>query len=159
MFNQNETINQVLVLNHGPEIIGTNYYDTEHAQAGFIFASWNMGALRLLIPDNQTRVMAEMLTAKNIAVTRGHLGVNDAYEVLFDDGTDFPFSVTIDARNSDRNVGLQSHGKALPVYIYAREGCMDVFEGRFRVAPLPCLKPMNWLPAKTREAHKQRQRR
>lgn len=146
MFNPNETTNHILVFNHGPELMDTNYYDTENAQAGFIFASWNAGALRILVPDNLTAPLAEMLTAKNIVVTRGSLEGHDAYEVLFDDGTVCPFVAIIDARNSDRNVGRESHGKPLTVYIYTRKGCMGVFDGRFRVAPIPCLEPMNWLP-------------
>ncbi|WP_017462057.1 hypothetical protein [Dyella ginsengisoli] len=158
MFNPSETTNHILVINHGPELMETNYYDTENAQAGFIFASWNAGALRILIPDNQTNALAEMLTAENIAVTRGYLGVHDAYEILFDDGTVCPFVAIIDARNSDHNVGRESHGKPLAVYIYTREGCLGVFEGRFRVAPLPCLQPMNWLPLKKRRAHRSKRR-
>lgn len=36
--------------NHGPLILGTNYWQTDQAAAGKFFCSVNAGAIRLLVP-------------------------------------------------------------------------------------------------------------
>ena len=138
----------ISVGNNGPRLVSTNYFDTPRAQQGYLFASWNAGALRLLVPDNQVHAVAEMRPAKNVVVTRGHhaaYGV-ELFEILFDDDTVSPFMVLLDPNNSDRQVGQENHGKPLDVHVYTREGCAGTWPGRFRLAPLPCLKPIDWLP-------------
>lgn len=137
----------ITVGNDGPRLVSTNYYDTPRAQQGFLYATWNAGAMRLLVPDNQAHVLPEMESAKNVVVTKGHhfaYGL-ELFEILFDDGTDEPFAVLLDPHNSDRQVGQESHGKPLDVHVYTREGCAGTWPGRFRLAPLPCLKPIDWL--------------
>lgn len=138
----------ITVGNDGPRLVSTNYYDTPQAQQGFLFASWNAGVLRILLPDNQAHVLPDMQSARNIVVTKGqHFAYGlELFEILFDDGTDEPFAVLLDPRNSDRQVGKESHGKTLDVHVYTREGCAGIWPGRFRLAPLPCLMPINWLP-------------
>jgi len=139
-------LNLISIFNHGPAVTSTNYFDTARAKKGFIYASWNAGALRLLVPDIQVGAVAEMATARHVAITRGCLDGHEVFEILFDDETDTPFTLYTDVRNSDRHVGQESHGKPLEVHVYTREGCAGVWPGRFRVAPLPCLKPVDWLP-------------
>jgi len=139
-------LNLIFIFNHGPAVTSTDYFDTQRAQQGYFFASWNAGALRLLVPDNQLAAVAEMATAKNVAITRGRMAGREAYEILFDDETDTPFALTIDAENSDRHVGQESHGRHLDVHVYTRDGSAGVWPGRFRVAALPCLQPIDWLP-------------
>lgn len=138
----------ITVGNDGPRLVSTNYYDTPQAQQGFLYATWNAGALRILLPDNQTHVLPDMQSAKNVVVTRGHhpAAGRDMLEILFDDDTDEPFAVLLDPHNSDRQVGQESHSKPLDVYVYTREGCAGIWPGRIRLAPLPCLKPIDWLP-------------
>jgi hypothetical protein len=138
----------ITVSNDGPHVIATNYFDTPQAQQGFLYASWNAGALRLLLPDNQTHALAEMRSARNVVVTKGHHAAagRELFEILFDDDTDEPFMVLLDPNNSDRQVGRESHGKPLSVHVYTRTGCAGSWRGQFRLAPLPCLKPIGWLP-------------
>lgn len=136
------------IINDGQRVLETNYFDMPQAQQGFLYATWNAGALRLLVPDNQVHVLPDMQSARNIVVTKGHhfaYGL-ELFEILFDDGTDEPFAVLLDPHNSDRQVGQESHGKTLDVHVYTRGGCAGIWPGRFRQAPLPCLKPINWLP-------------
>lgn len=138
----------ITVSNDGPHVIDTNYFDTPHAQQGFLFASWNAGVLRLLVPDSQVHALADMQTAKTVVVTKGHHpgAGRELFEILFDDGSASPFMVLLDPELSDRHVGQESHGKPLNVHIYTSEGCAGSWPGRFRLAPLPCLKPITWLP-------------
>ena len=63
----------ITISNAGQAITGTNYWDSPHAKSGLYFASWNAGALRLLVPDNQAAAIAEMLTGPRCIVTRGKL--------------------------------------------------------------------------------------
>lgn len=143
------------IINDGPRVLETNYFDMRQAQQGFLFASWNAGTLRLLVPDNQVHGVAEMRSAKSVVVTKGHHSVygRELFEILFDDDTIVPFMVLLDPNNSDREVGQESHGKPLDVYVYTREGCAGIWPGRFRLAPLPCLKPINWLPQPWKKRH------
>lgn len=136
----------IVIINHGSNLLETNYFETEAARMGFFFTSWNAGALRLLVPDSQHAALAEMASAKNVVITRGRLDGRDVYEVLFDDETQTPLAIWIDAANSDRHVAMESHGKALDVHVITRQECVGTWPGRFRVAPLPCLEPISWLP-------------
>lgn len=48
--------------NQGAEIASTNYWDTPHAQRGFCYLSGNAGVWRLLVPEAQAALLAEMRT-------------------------------------------------------------------------------------------------
>ncbi|MDX9788933.1 MAG: hypothetical protein RBT11_19320 [Desulfobacterales bacterium] len=41
-------MNLIQISNDGPEILSTNYWETEHAKKGFLYMSINAGAFRLL---------------------------------------------------------------------------------------------------------------
>jgi hypothetical protein len=90
----------IAVENKGADIIGTNYWETEHAMRGLCFVSINAGCFRLLVPEPQESSIAEMATAKVAIVSRGpwpKQGRKDAFEILFEDGTDSPFSLCMSA--------------------------------------------------------------
>lgn len=135
-----------ILIKYGLNFLETNYFDTEAARRGIYFTSWNAGGLSLLVPDNQRHFLALMASAKNVAITRGRLDGHEVYEILFDDETDASLAICIDVANSDFNVAEESHGKALEVYVFTRSGCEFKRPGRFRVAPVPCLKPFDWMP-------------
>jgi hypothetical protein len=39
------------IQNAGPEILATTYWQTEHARRGYLYLSFNGGALRVLVPE------------------------------------------------------------------------------------------------------------
>lgn len=61
----------LIIENQGQAIARTNYWDSDHAKAGYFFLSWNAGAGRLLMPDSQKAALAEMRSAKYVIVSRG----------------------------------------------------------------------------------------
>jgi hypothetical protein len=76
------------IVNDGPAITSTNYWETDYARAGEVFLSLNAGCFRLLLPEALEREIAEMATAGNVIVSRGPWpdgGKADAIELLFDD--------------------------------------------------------------------------
>lgn len=92
----------IFIGNAGGEIESTNYFDLALARNGFMFLSWNASVARLLVPDCQHHFVAEMLTGKNCVITRGNLMGHDALEIMFDDGTNTPFTVNIQTHQCDR---------------------------------------------------------
>jgi hypothetical protein len=126
-------MNILTVTNHGPYVRSTNYWSLPASRAGQFFLSLNAGAFRLLIPHNQTAAIREMRTAKEIVLTYGQYRGVDAIELLFDDRSEDPFSIHLDARQSDRT---------LPPEDYEREWIFLAYEfrhgGAHKVLDRPC---------------------
>lgn len=100
--------------NDGQAILRSNYWDTPLNESGTIAISMNAGAFRILLPDSMVDQVAEMLTAREVIVSKGHYQARRAYEILFDDHTDSPYSLMVDARQfaslqpEDREPGSRS---------------------------------------------------
>ncbi len=86
------------ITNNGPLILSTNYWQSDYANNGYAFISPNAGAIRLLLPPNLSADIVSMRAAKNVVIS---IGKHDEYlrdisEILFDDGTDYPYVQFID---------------------------------------------------------------
>jgi hypothetical protein len=57
--------------NNRKELLNTNYWDSEQAKGGFMCVSINVGAIRLLVPDNRCDYVTEMQTASMVIMSRG----------------------------------------------------------------------------------------
>lgn len=92
------------IANNGPDIEFTNYWATEHASAGLCYLSVNAGTLRLLVPAAAEGLIAEMKTGKRASIEPS---MHDprCIDIVFDDGTDSPFSLAIDPKQIDRALG------------------------------------------------------
>jgi hypothetical protein len=91
--------------NHGPLIVATNYWDTDHAVAGKLYLSCNGGAFRLLVPPAEESLLAEIRTATAVIVSRGPWpegGQADAIELLFEDGSQSPYAIHLSVLAVDR---------------------------------------------------------
>lgn len=89
----------------GPVITATNFWSTDLARTGKFYLSLNAGAFRLLVPPQHTGALRDMRAAHTCVVSRGpypELRLADALEVLFDDGTDAPFSLHLSPGGIDR---------------------------------------------------------
>lgn len=91
----------ITITNDGSGIAATNYWDTEHAMVGLCYLSGNAGVWRLLVPPEAEVMLTEMRTGHRVSIEpsmhmAGHL------DVVFEDGTDTPFSVAIDPKQIDR---------------------------------------------------------
>lgn len=131
----------ITISNNGQEIIETNYWDTPNAAAGYFYLSFNAGACRVLVPDSQTATISEMQTGKLAVITRGKLQGRDAYEVMFDDGSDSPYCIHTTTEQSDRLLPAGERGD-IAVSVWAREGKQFEIPGKYRSGgTLPDMSP------------------
>lgn len=131
------------ITNKGQAIASTNYWDSDHAAAGYCFLSWNAGAARLLLPDSQKLMLPEMRTAKYVIISRGpwmDQGGRDALELLFEDGSDSPFCLHLVAEQADRMLPEDSQGGGFFFTVWTRGGEKLRLPGKYReVQSIPCL--------------------
>lgn len=97
----------LIITNDGPLITRTNFWQTPLARAGKFYCSTNAGAFRLLVPAQHLSAVREMRGALEVVVSRGPLTVegqtvSDALELLFDDGSEDPWSLHLSAGQVDR---------------------------------------------------------
>jgi hypothetical protein len=102
--------------NDGPEILTTDYWETEHAQKGFVYLSGNAGAWRLLVPPSAAWMLPEMRTGHSAYIERS-VRTPQCWDIVFDDGTESPFSISIDKRQLDR--ALEPGAAQLTVWVPA----------------------------------------
>lgn len=131
--------------NKAQSIIQTDYWDSDHAKAGYLYLSWNAGAARVLVPDSQKPMLREMKSATEVIVSRGpwtDQGGRDALELLWEDRSDSPFVVHLVAEQTDRLIPEQQQGGGFVVTAWTRGGMKGRWPGRYRVVTeIPCLQP------------------
>lgn len=103
--------------NVGPEIASTNYWDSDQAQLGLLYVSPNAGVLRLLVPSESERILPDMRTGKK-AIVENSIVRRGAVDIVFDDGTQSPFCVTLDRKQFS---AIPKRG-AWGLSIWTREG-------------------------------------
>jgi hypothetical protein len=135
----------MIIENRGQAIAQTDYWDSEHARAGYVFLSWNAGAARLLLPDSQKSMLREMKTAQYVIISRGpwrEQGNREAIELLFEDHSDGPFVLHLVAEQCDRLIPEPDQGTGLVVSVWTHGGMKLIVPGRYRtVSAIPCLDP------------------
>ena len=113
------------------------------------------GAGRLLVPDCLKSAIPEMLTGKVAVISRGPWPSGhkaDALEILFDDGSDQPFSVQLSVGQCSQMLPDTDIGTDYPFTIWTRHGKAGSMTGKYRRADtLPCLKP--WSECKSNTTH------
>jgi hypothetical protein len=132
----------ITIRNNGPELVATDFFDSAGARQGLCYLSWNAGAARLLLPDvwDNPSLLAELATGRLVVISRGKLHGVEAYEIMFDDGSETPFAFHIDARQSDRLVPARE-GEFIAT-AWTRRGKVGTWPARYRIVPtLPCLQP------------------
>jgi len=114
----------IRIINDGPRIVSTDYWSTEHARRGLVYLSINAGAVRLLLPDTiATDIVEEARCADSAVVSRGPWeaeGGRDSLEVLFEDGSDSPFALHLDARQADRLWLPADDGREVTLSLWGR---------------------------------------
>jgi hypothetical protein len=91
--------------NNGPEIVSTNYWDTNYARKGYVFLSINAGTCRLLVPEAMLAAIPEWRAAREVIVSKGpwpDQGKAEALELLFEDDSDSPYALHIGTNQVDR---------------------------------------------------------
>lgn len=121
----------LIIENAGADIARTNYWDSAMAREGYLFASWNAGTLRLLVPDVQLHVVTDMKTGAVAVVSRGHQVGRDVIRILFDDGTDAPLVAVMSVEQCDRAIEDGAVGRTLKVIAWGREGKLGQWPGLY----------------------------
>lgn len=116
----------MLIANDGESIAATDYWDSEHANAGLCYLSGNAGVWRLLVPEAAELALPEMRTGRSAAIEDSLHEPGRCWDVVFDDGTSSPFSIAIDKRQVDR--AMQPGATRLAVWTQ-----------RGKVLELPCV--------------------
>ena len=133
------------IANAGSDITRTNYWDSPQATAGYYYLSWNAGVGRLLVPDAQIHALQEMQGAKEVIISRGpwaDQANRDALELLWEDGSETPFVITLVAQQCDRMLPATNQGGGFMVTAWTRSGKQDSWNGRYReVLSIPCMQP------------------
>jgi hypothetical protein len=138
-------LGMLVIENQGQTIARTNYWDSEGARHGVLYLSWNAGAGRLLVPDNQTHILRELKGASEVIVSRGtwrEQGNRDALELLWEDGSDSPFAIQLLAVQTDRLIPESHQGGGFVITVWTRAGIKGRWPGRYRVVEsIPDLSP------------------
>lgn len=97
----------LVIENHGPIILSSNFWGSEMDRAGRLYLSINAGAVRLLLPSGWEPMLDEMRTGKEVIFSRGPWAKGpgrgeDSLELLFEDGTDSPYAVHFGVAQADR---------------------------------------------------------
>ena len=143
----------ITIRNNGPHIEETNYFDSEMAEDGLLYLSWNAGAARLLVPDVQAIYIPEMLAVSEVVLSRGSWpirGKKDALEILFDDDSISPLALHLSEQQWSWMLKDSDSGKSFPFSVWSRKGLAGKHIGHFRrVCELPNLQPWNLVAAQT----------
>jgi hypothetical protein len=108
------------IANNGQAVASTNYWSTEHGRAGLCFLSTNAGALRLLVPRAAQAALTEMRTGTSVTIEPPvRAETPGCVDIVFEDGTDAPFRLTIDRRQTDH--ALKS-GRSMPFTVWTEDG-------------------------------------
>lgn len=144
----------VKVANNGQDVVATDFWSTPHAESGLLYFTPNAGAIRLLVPPSKANEVLEAARSAELVIfSRGPWtgagGGRDSIEILFEDGSDTPFVVHIDARQAERLWPRSEDGREVPcsLWIQGPDGPEDVekaleLPARVRHVPeIPYLQP------------------
>ena len=133
------------IVNELEIITETNYWESEYALGGFFYLSLNAGGYRLLVPPIHEGSVDEMQTGKVAVISRGPWtaqGKQDAVEIMFDDDSDSPYVLHLDAVQLDRMPMASDQGWKGTLLVYTRELHLALTLPVYyrQVKELPCLK-------------------
>lgn len=130
----------VKIENSGQEIVSTNYWQTDAAVAGNFYLSINAGAFRLLVPEAQEGIIAEIETARSVEVYCGdwtEAGKRGTWQLVFDDGSDTPFMLMLSPEQVDRTLPEADSGREdLVLLVYTQDGEVLRRPAKFRLKAL-----------------------
>lgn len=104
----------IAVRNHGAILLWTTYWTSDLERAGQFYVSVNAGAIRILVPRRLATVINEWRPSDCVICSRGpwpDQGVEEAVELLFEDGTDAPFALHLTPASFDMLPGPPNPGR------------------------------------------------
>jgi hypothetical protein len=153
------TASNILFRNKEQLLLETNYFESALAEQGMLFATFNAGAARLLVPTLHEAELPEMVGAEYVILScgtwprppvrqpNGTLRLlppqRGALEVLFEDGSQSPYSIHLSPAQQDRQLPKHDRGRTdLELLVYTEGPTLRLrYQARYRmVASLPCLR-------------------
>lgn len=135
---------QLEIRNDGDAIAYTNYWDSPHAEAGYVFLSRQGGAVRLLIPDQLASLSRDIGAPREVLISRGPYpdgGFEDALEILFEDDSSSPYLLIIPVQCADYPPSQDDHGNTTQCTLWTREGRVGEYHAVLQTVPrLPCME-------------------
>ena len=141
----------LVIRNDNEKIAETNYWETELSQHGIFYMTLNAGYYRLLVPETDVNFVKEVLNASRVIISQGNTDQLDppndnAFEVVFEDGTDNPYALLMRRDNWDRNPAVEDTGwnGKMAIYYKTYKEPVLLFDKVFyrRVDTLPCFDPV-----------------
>jgi hypothetical protein len=130
----------ISVSNDGPKVVDTNYWSSDLARRGMLYLSVNAACIRLFAPSALNA--GDLTGVTEVIVSRGRVSRGDAVELLFEDGSNTPFVITLSVGQCDRLPASSDQGRALKVALYQNGQCVREWPARYRIVKrLPCLAP------------------
>jgi len=136
------------ITNNKGDIVDTNYWQTEWAKQGRLFMSSYAGTSRLLVPPNLRSSINNMRRgAKHVVISTGIMCGRECVEWLFEDDTDTPFAIHIEAYACDVLFRHDNTPREWKASVWDKQNgllikCFELPAYWRHVAYLPCLKPI-----------------
>jgi hypothetical protein len=92
--------------------------------------TWNAGAARLLVPAKHSFSLLEMKTGKFITIKRDNEHGTPALRIIFDDESDYPYSIILDTKQCDRQVSCEP-SKEFIFSVWTKDGKNFELPGKF----------------------------
>lgn len=135
--------------NHGPLIVSSTYWGSEHEKRGKVYCSVNAGCIRLLVPRRARRLIADCRSGKYAVLSRGpwpQMRLDDAVEIMWEDGSDSPFAMHLSPESFDLLPGEPAPGMEWTISVWdEKKGRPHLAVQRRchwrRVPNLPWLRP------------------
>lgn len=117
-----ENSSYLFIENDGPELKKTNFWESEYNARGLFFVSINAGCFRMFVPESQEAAIKEMQTGKIVEISRTTYQGREMVRLLFDDLSDYPYSLDLSQGQFDRLPDLSDSGRDLRFIAYAKSG-------------------------------------
>ena len=139
------TFGSIFFENDGPDIINTNYWQSDSPRRGDVHLSINAGAFRMLVPFTLGWAIRERSKGSDVIISRGPwlmYNKSDAIEVLFNDDSDKPFTIMV-LSNQLNPLPLDSSCDQRWMFsAWTKDGKKLELPCRYRIVDkLPCSKP------------------
>lgn len=111
----------LIIQNDGPDIISSNFWETEIAEKGFLYASINSGAIRLLVPQRHIGLLPEMRRNAQHAIVsfcNKPTGEQFSLEILIEDKSSDPFVIHLHEHQYDRRPLPEDIGKKYTLTVW-----------------------------------------
>lgn len=118
-----------IVKNEGLQIVSTNYWTTPRAARGYLYLSVRSRTVRVLLPETVAGdFLRETANADRAAVTLAGADSKNPVHLLWEDGTNTPFVMSLDVRQCDFVLPRSVAGRwdTLAIYVPGSAGVESV---------------------------------